>query len=220
MAQLFRPGANTIARMALWAIVLAPLATVLLMGALARSSYVTGQSETVEQPVPFSHQHHAGELGIDCRFCHQTVEAAAFAGMPSTKTCMACHSQIWTNAVMLAPVRQSLATGRPLVWNRVNNVPGYAYFDHHVHVRSGVACVECHGDVRTMALTRQVKPLTMGWCLDCHRDPLPRIVPPDRVFASDPHAALDADERRALAVQLRKVGREAFHLTDCSVCHR
>jgi hypothetical protein len=220
VAQLFRPGANTILRLALFAAVLGPLAGFVLLGVLVRSPFATGEGVTVDQPVPFSHQHHAGELGIDCRFCHQSVETAAFAGMPSTKTCMACHSQLWTNAAMLAPVRESMATGVPLVWNKVNRLPGYVYFDHHVHVRNGVPCVACHGDVRTMPLLRQAAPLTMGWCLDCHRNPAPHIVPPDRILASDSHAGLDAAERAALQAQLRKVGRDAQHLTDCSVCHR
>ncbi|MBA2934402.1 cytochrome c3 family protein [Sphingomonas sp. CGMCC 1.13654] len=186
MAQLFRPGANSIARIALLALILSPLGLVAVI-VLQHTGYITGQDRFVEQTVPFSHKHHAGELGIDCRFCHVGVETDAKATVPTTEVCMTCHSQIWTNAAMLAPVRDSFASGRPLVWSRVNRLPDYVYFDHHVHVNNGVPCAACHGDLRAMPLTAQAKPMTMQWCLDCHRDPERRLVPQDRITLSRPY---------------------------------
>ena len=216
MPQLFSPAADTIARTVLVALVLAPAVAFAAMWGWERSDYLTGRHLTVEQPVPFSHQHHVGELGIDCRYCHASVENSRFAGMPSSHVCMSCHSQIWTNAAMLAPVRESLATGRPLRWNRVNNLPDYVYFDHSVHVKNGVPCEACHGRVHEMPLMRQAAPLTMGWCVSCHKDPNPRLVSPERVFDTrlgEPDDPLDA---------ARKYVRHAHTrgLTDCSVCHR
>ena len=218
MAQLFRPGADVLARLLLVAL---PLAPFLLAGSFyvyAASPYHTGQGVTAEQPVPFSHQHHVGELGVDCRFCHATVETSRFAGMPSTRTCMSCHSQIWTNAQMLEPVRESLATGAPLRWARVNRLPDYVYFDHSVHVAKGVACASCHGPVHEMALMRQAEPLTMKFCLDCHRDPGPRLGERAQVFDTALRPAPNglAEARRYLAAY----GVHPQHLTDCAVCHR
>ena len=220
MAQLFRPGANTIARVALVLLVLGPLAVLALAIGLQHTGYVTDQGRFVEQVVPFSHKHHAGELGIDCRFCHVGVETGAQATVPTTEVCMTCHSQMWTNAAMLAPVRQSFASGRPLVWSRVNRVPDYVYFDHHVHVNNGVPCAACHGDLREMPLTRQAKPMTMQWCLDCHRNPEKRLVPQDRVLLSHPYdRAIPADELQRIHAHVLAVQRTR-KLTDCSTCHR
>lgn len=220
MAQLFRPGANTLARLLVAGAVLGVPLLLLLAGIVARSDATTGEGRIVEQPVPFSHQHHAGELGIDCRYCHTGVEKAAFAGIPPTHTCMTCHSQLWTQAELLAPVRESMAKRQPLRWNRVNDLPDYAYFDHHVHVRNGVPCAACHGDVRRMPLTRQAAPLTMQWCVECHRDPEQRIVAPSRVYDSAPYVdRTDADRRFAHARMVALMHR-SLKLTDCSVCHR
>lgn len=220
MAQLFRPGANTLARLALAGIVLVPLLVWITVGAVARSGTVTGEGRFVEQQVPFSHQHHAGDLGIDCRYCHTGVEKTARAVVPPTHTCMTCHSQLFTNAELLAPVRQSLATRTPLAWARVNRLPDYAYFDHHVHVSNGVPCAACHGQTRRMPLTRQAAPLSMGWCLDCHRRPEDRIVSPARVYEDDPYEErTPADRAYAKAAMLRIVhaGRK---LDECATCHR
>ena len=220
MAQLFRPGSNTLARLLLGGIVVGPLVLLLLGMTIVRSGYVTGQGRFVDQPVPFSHQHHAGTLGIDCRYCHTGVETQANAVVPPTHTCMTCHSQLWTNAKMLAPVRESLASGHPLAWNKVNRLPQYVYFDHHVHVQNGVPCAACHGDVRRMPLTRQAAPMTMGWCLDCHRSPAQHIVAPAREFEGDPYQGRSADDRafaRAVMAHIIASGRV---LTDCSTCHR
>ncbi len=221
MAQLFRPGADVALRLALMAMVCAPFLLVGGLYAFASSPYHTGASETVQQRVPFSHQHHAGDLGIDCRYCHTGVETGRIAGIPPTSTCMTCHSQVWTNAALLAPVRESLAHGAPLPWVRVNNLPDYVYFDHGIHVAKGVGCSECHGRMDRMALTRQIAPLTMGFCLDCHRDPAPRLRPVGAEFDMAWTPPANGAERQALARHLMAVNRvHTAGLTDCATCHR
>ena len=219
MSQLFRPGANTLVRVALLAVFLVPMLLLLVGAAITRSGNVTGEGRFIDQPVPFSHQHHAGELGIDCRYCHTGVENAAYAGVPPMHTCMSCHSQLWTNAAMLAPVRESLASGRPIAWQRVNRLPDYVYFDHHAHVNNGVPCAACHGDMRRMPLTRQASPMTMGWCLDCHRSPGDRIVAPAKVYADAPYEERSDDDRRAARAALARIAHAGRKLTDCSTCH-
>ena len=220
MAQLFRPGANTWLRLLLVAAFLLPAIAMLIGGAVQRSGLSTGQDSFVEQPVPFSHQHHAGDLGIDCRYCHTGIEKGASATVPPTHTCMTCHSLLYTDAPMLAPVRESLASGHPLVWNRVNRLPDYVYFDHHVHVNNGVPCAACHGDLRRMPLTRQTAPLTMGWCLDCHRAPEDRIVAKARIFESAPYDNRTAQDRAAARATMIRIAHQGRRLTDCSTCHR
>ena len=220
MAQLFRPGANTWVRVFLAFAFSAPFMALLLGGAVARGGAGTGEGRFVEQPVPFSHQHHAGELGIDCRYCHTGVERAANAAVPPTHTCMTCHSQLWTNAEMLAPVRESLASGRPLAWRRVNRLPDYVYFDHHAHVNNGVPCAACHGATRRMPLTRQAAPMTMGWCLDCHRSPEDRIVAADRVQDDFPYQQRRPADRAAARAAIIRIAQSGRNLTDCSTCHR
>jgi hypothetical protein len=220
LAQLFRPGANSIARVALCLLVLSPLALLALAVLLQHTGYVTAQDRAFEQTVPFSHKHHAGELAIDCRFCHVGVDTGANATFPTTEVCMTCHSQMWTNAAMLAPVRQSFATGQPLIWSRVNRLPDYVYFDHHVHVKNGVPCAACHGDLRSMPLTVQARPMTMQWCLDCHRDPEKRLVPSERVTLSHPYDdAIDPAETQRIHAHVMALQRTR-KLTDCSTCHR
>lgn len=192
MAQVFHPRANALARTLIIAIGLAIAAALFIAVNLANSPYATGVHSTPQQPVPFSHEHHVNGLGIDCRYCHAFVEKSAFAGLPSTKTCMTCHSQLWTQAPMLEPVRESLLEQKPLRWVRVHDLPDYVYFNHSAHVTRGVDCEACHGKVDLMPLTRQTQPLTMGWCLDCHRNA--------NVFA-----------QTTLSTR---------QLTDCYVCHR
>src|SRR5690349_9841428 len=183
MAQIFRPRADAIARAALVGLAVAPVLLVGLGYTIMRSPYVTEQNVTREQPVPFSHQHHVGQLGIECRYCHTSVAKARFAGIPPTETCMTCHSQIWTNAGMLAPVRASLAENRPLRWQRVHNLPDYVYFDHSVHVTNGVGCSTCHGRVDQMPLMRQAAPLRMAWGLNSPPNPAPNLGPREATFA-------------------------------------
>jgi hypothetical protein len=218
MAQLFRPGANSIAVAVIVAVFAVPAAAVALAYFIWQSPYATDQDLTRAQPVPFSHAHHVGDLGLDCRMCHTGVEKAAFAGIPTAHVCMTCHSQIWTNAQMLAPVRASYASGVPLHWERVNRVPDYVFFDHSIHVAKGIGCAVCHGPVQKMALMRQAQPLTMGWCLECHRHPDRYIRPKDQVFNMNWTASPDqAEEGRKLILQYLI---HSEHLTDCSTCHR
>ncbi|WP_245413512.1 cytochrome c3 family protein [Mangrovicella endophytica] len=218
MAQVFRERANLFMRLGLLGLAILPGSLGLLGFSYYRSSAYTGVGRYVEQPVPFSHRHHAGELGIDCRYCHTGVEKAAFADLPPTETCMTCHSQIWTNAAMLAPVRKSLADNRPLRWQRVTSLPDYVYFDHSVHVSNGVGCSSCHGDVAAMPLMAKAEPMTMGWCLDCHRDPAAKLRPEEAIF--DMRWQPPADQPAKGRALLAHYGTRAEHLTDCSVCHR
>jgi Cytochrome c7 and related cytochrome c len=218
MAQLFRPSANTFARVALMSILALPILVIGSGYALMRSPYVTGQSITLNQPVPFSHAHHVGQIGLDCRYCHTSVETSAFAGMPPTTTCMTCHSRLFTNVAMLAPVRGSLADNVPIRWTRVNRLPDYVYFDHSIHIAKGVGCSTCHGDVASMPLMRQAAPLTMGWCLDCHRNPAPNLRPPDKIFNMQWTPPNDRDDQSKRLLVAYHIDTE--HLTDCSRCHR
>jgi hypothetical protein len=183
---------------------------------LWRSSYTTRVGTVLPQPVPFSHQHHSGELGIDCRFCHSTVERAAAAGMPPTETCMTCHSQIWAGAPVLEPVRRSYASAVPLRWTRVYDLPGFAYFDHSIHVRKGIGCRNCHGAVDEMPLTYSAKDFSMQSCLECHREP-ERFVGARRDVFRGRGAPPSVEEGRAL-VRLYQI--QTHQLADCSICHR
>ncbi len=169
-----------------------------------------------EQPVLFSHQLHAGELRIDCRNCHASVETSAFAGMPSTETCLACHSQLLTGAPALKPVMASDTRRVPLQWNRVTQLPDHVYFDHSIHVNKGVGCTSCHGEVGNMKLTAQSEPLTMRWCLDCHRNPGPRLRPSSEVFAA---TSPSVRPRGPQADLLRIDHIHPEILTNCSTCH-
>lgn len=217
MAQLFPRAYNTIAP----AILVGVLVVLGFVGLCAYeiywSPYLTNVKIPITQPVPFSHQHHVGGLGIDCRYCHTGVEKASFAGLPPTHTCMTCHSQLWTEAPVLAEVRQSLTTGLPIRWNRVNNVPDYVYFDHHIHVTKGVGCVSCHGRVDEMALTWKSETLYMKWCLECHRHPETKIRDRSQVVdlaSPDPSAAQGEQRMKEYDV------RSPQFLLDCSNCHR
>ena len=218
-AQVFGPGATSLAR---FGILFAIAGLGLLFVALelyARSPYVTGVGVPVDQPVPFSHKHHVGDDGLDCRYCHTTVESSAFAGMPSSQTCMNCHSQIWAGSPVLEPVRQSVATGIPLQWNRVTQVPGFVYFDHSIHVQKGVGCASCHGQVDQMPLTTQVASLHMEWCLDCHRQPERFVRPREQVFNMTWDPADEGTDQETLGRRLMREYK-IQRLTSCSTCHR
>lgn len=178
----FHRGTNALARLVIFGGVLLIAGASWVAGAVWRASYVTEQGIVRQQPVPFSHQHHVSGLGIDCRYCHASVEIAAYAGMPPTSTCMNCHSAMWTDSPMLEPVRESYRTGQPIVWTRVYNLADFVYFNHSAHVRNGIGCSSCHGRVDLMPLMWQAVPLTMQWCIDCHRDPDAQLRPNDQIF--------------------------------------
>ena len=172
----------------------------------------------VEQAVPFSHKHHVGDVGIDCRYCHTSVERSAFAGLPATHTCMTCHSQLFTDSPMLAPVVTSFADGKPLRWNRVHDLPDFVYFNHSIHIAKGIGCATCHGAVDRMPLTWRTASLEMQWCLDCHRAPEKYVRPREHVFDMDWQAA-----EGQVASGKALVARNHIHtasLADCSICHR
>ena len=218
MAQIFRPRANTIVRIVLIGLLLLPFLAIGIGMAYVRSPYLTLQEVPLAQPVPFSHQHHVGGLGIDCRYCHITVEFTEFAGLPATEVCMTCHSQLWTQAQLLEPVRDSLRDGIPIRWNRVHDLPDFVYFNHSAHVNNGVGCVSCHGRVDQMPLTWKAESLQMSWCLDCHRNPGPRLRPPEYIYDLDWRPPRN---RQILAEQLLEFyGVHVGQLTDCSICHR
>lgn len=218
MAQIFHPSMRVVSR----ASILASLIVIGFIGWVGwdwyRSGYFTGVNVPVEQPVPFSHEHHVNGLGISCGYCHTSVEKAAFAGIPPTHTCMTCHSQIWTGAPMLEPVRASYRTQKPLEWVRVHDLPDFAYFNHSIHVNKGMACQVCHGDVNIMPLTWKSSTLQMAWCLDCHRAPEEYIRPVEEIYNFDYKPPAD---QIAFGKELvKKYNVQVKQLTDCSICHR
>jgi len=192
MAALFPPWANTVYRAVLAAGLVGATVVVAAPMVLARTSYVTGEDQPIEQPIEFDHRHHARDDGIDCLYCHPGAERTAHAGIPTTETCMGCHGQVWNQSPLLEPVRRSYFSGEPIRWRRVYDLPDFVYFHHGVHVQAGVACARCHGDVANMPRVYRAAPLTMTWCLDCHRDPPGPAHP----------------------------GRRVTAITTCSACHR
>lgn len=215
MPQIFHPSMNTISRVSIFGAVFFLLAAGGLLTAVVRSPFVTEAGVVRDQPVPFSHAHHVGDVGIDCRYCHRSVETEAFAGIPSTEVCMDCHSQLWNESPMLEPVRESYRTGRPLKWTRVHDLPDFAYFNHSIHVKQGVGCETCHGEVDEMPLMYREETLYMQWCLDCHRHPEEYVRPPEAVFTMhwEPDAATPSGEE---LVAMHSIESK----TDCSTCHR
>ena len=215
MGQVFHPRFGLYVQLVLLAVLLS-----LVGGALiwrASTSEPHGVGEAVEQPVPFSHKHHVGDDGIDCRYCHSSVETSAFAGIPPLSTCMTCHSQLYTDTAALKPVVDSWRHGVALHWQRVHQLPDFVYFNHSIHVAKGVGCVTCHGRVDRMPLTWRAKPLSMQWCLDCHRAPQKYLRPRDKVF----DMAWQAKDQAALGMALvRRYRIDTRRLSDCSVCHR
>ena len=208
MGQIFHPSLNTISRLTIFGGVALVAILLSAWAAIMRSPYVNEVGVAREQPVPFSHKHHVAGLGIDCRYCHTSVEESRFAGIPPTSTCMTCHSQVWNTAPMLEPVRASFKDDRSIEWVRVHDLPDFAYFDHSVHVTAGVGCESCHGRVDRMPLTWRVNSLDMEWCLECHRHPEKNLRPREYVFEmgyTGPIAERSIDERR---------------ITNCSACHR
>ncbi|TPI21007.1 cytochrome c3 family protein [Mesorhizobium sp. B4-1-1] len=218
MPQIFSKNANGVARFVIWGSCAVLLIAAAIGTILPRSDLVTGVGEPLAQPVPFSHKHHVGQLGIDCRYCHNGVETSSSAGLPATEVCMTCHSQLFTNAAMLAPVRTSLASGKPIEWQRVNSVPDFVFFNHAIHINKGVACETCHGEVDQMPLTMRAHTLSMEWCLGCHRNPRPNLRPPRDVFLTHWQPPEDIAEIRRQLIGMLDIHPET--MTDCYVCHR
>jgi hypothetical protein len=232
MSQIFHRSTNTLARATIFGAVFVVAALIGIGYEVQASPYVTWEGVRKPQPVPFSHQHHVTGLGIDCRYCHTSVETSSFAGIPPTKTCMNCHSQIWTNAALLEPVRASYKSGESLQWTRVNTLPDFVYFNHSIHVTKGVGCNTCHGPVDRMPLMYQQESLQMEWCLGCHRATEKVLRPRDQVFnmryqqptsakpvTVDGHDYIDQIEL-GTALQKKYNVRAVKDITTCSTCHR
>jgi hypothetical protein len=219
MAQIFHRSSNAISRVSILGAVCVAAALGYLAWAVTQSPYLTEVNVAREQPVPFSHKHHVADDGIDCRYCHTSVEKSSFAGLPSTQVCMSCHSQLWVNSPMLEPVRASYQSDKSLAWTRVNALPDFAYFDHSIHINKGVGCTTCHGPVGEMPLTWRANTLYMRWCIDCHKHPERYVRRREDVFKAD--YRLPQDEL-ALGRQLVKEYKikDARQLTDCYTCHR
>jgi hypothetical protein len=216
MPQIFRRSANTLSKVSLAAMVLLAGGLIGVAMLIGRSSYATRAHEYVEQPVQFSHLHHVLDDGIDCRYCHTSVESSSFAGIPPTKTCMNCHSQIWRSAPILEPVRASFREDRPMQWIRVHDLPDFVYFNHSVHVKKGIGCETCHGRVDQMPLMRQENSLQMEWCLNCHRNPQDYVRPRSEIFSMGyrpPRPQSEEGPRLVAAYDIKPS-------TDCSTCHR
>lgn len=215
MAQIFSPRAGLYAKLVLLGGIAIIAAGVLVWRAATGAPHAV--NTPVEQPVPFSHKHHVGDDGIDCRYCHTSVETEATAGIPPISTCMTCHSQLYTDQKALAPIVRSWESGVALHWQRVHDLPDFVFFNHSIHIAKGVGCEECHGRVDKMPLTARVAPLSMAWCLDCHRDPAPHLRPRDEVF----DMSWRADNREALGTDLMvRYHIRTAKLTECSTCHR
>lgn len=215
MAQIFPPWANKAPAYAAGIAALAAIVVPLFVWYYFSPKY-TDVGYQPRQPVPYSHKLHVGELGLDCRYCHAGVEVAAIASVPPTKVCMNCHKLVKSDSELLAPIRASFQSGTPMRWVRIHKIPEYAYFDHSVHIGAGVGCSSCHGDIAQMEEVQQAKPLSMGWCLDCHRNPDPYLRPPDQIFVTDWQPP---EDQLAFAEQVRQT-RKIAPPEDCSACHR
>lgn len=217
MAQIFKPRSNTIARATIMG---AGSFIVVLASAwdgIFWSPYTTRVNIPLDQPVPFSHRHHVQQDGIDCRYCHTSVEKSAFAGVPDTETCMTCHSQLFNGAPLLAPIRQSLASDTPLRWNRVTKLPDFVFFNHSIHVAKGIGCASCHGPVNEMPLTWKAQTMYMKFCLHCHRNPQDYIRPRDEVFNM---LWKYPPNQRMLGRALLFDNKVSTNIIDCGTCHR
>lgn len=239
MPQLFRPSTNTFAQLAIGGIAAAPLVVMVALSQWTRSPHVTGVGTPMEQPVAFSHEHHVNELGLDCRYCHTSVETSAKAGYPATHTCMSCHSQVWNNSPLLEPVRESYEKNVPLKWTAVNKLPDFVYFNHSIHIKRGVNCNNCHGPIQAEQMAAKGRSFQMRWCLECHRNPEKYVSEPNFVFdfyekvRRDPKSltaeeqilmqgeqyARKPDELRKGQELVKKYHIKKEQLTDCAVCH-
>ncbi len=232
MPQIFHRSSNTIAKVSIVLVLALVGGSLFAALELQRSPYYSWRDVAREQPVPFSHQHHVAGLGIDCRYCHTSVETSNFAGIPPTKTCINCHQQIWTNAPLLEPVRESYRSGQSIKWTRVNAVPDFVYFDHSIHINKGVGCNECHGQVDKMPLMRAANTMQMEWCLTCHRAPEKVLRPREEVLNMEyqqPSVGRPVTvngqkftDQASLGNYLKKEYhlRSVWDITSCNTCHR
>jgi hypothetical protein len=222
MPQIFHHSTNALAKITIYGAIFVGVAALWATVELNRSSWNTGQWLERQQPVQFSHKHHVGDDGIDCRYCHTSVETSASAGLPSTTTCMNCHKQIWSDSPYLEPVRASFRTGKPIEWFRVHDLPDYVYFNHSIHVNKGVGCSTCHGKVDEMPIAYQASTLQMEWCLDCHRHPEKFVREKENVFdmkwRPENKNAEEIKYGQELLARYKIQGKEV--LTSCSTCHR
>jgi len=216
MAQIFQRSTNTISRVSIYGAVILIAVLGYAANLVNGTAYVTEVHNARPQPVPFSHKHHVGEMGLDCRYCHTSVEESSSAGMPPTQTCMACHSQIWTNAAILEPVRASYRDSTPISWTRVNALPDFVYFNHSIHVAKGVGCTTCHGPVGEMNITWRENSLYMRWCLECHNAPEKYLRPKSEVFNAFYQPPSDQETLGNKLMIEYKVQK----LTNCTTCHR
>ncbi len=219
MAQVFGPWANTVAKLSIVLGVFFVAAALATLDTIHRSSYVRLTGVARPQPVAFSHKHHAN-MGIDCRYCHTTVEEEAFANIPPTSVCMTCHTMVWADSPALEPVIESYETGEPIKWKRVHDLPDHVYFDHSAHVNKGIGCATCHGRVDEMPLVWKEQPLFMKWCLECHREPEQFIRPREEVFNMAYESPKDQHELGEHLVEEYEVKTHNHRLMDCWICHR
>ena len=218
MAQIFPESANWASKASILAGLLLAATVLGVLLNINRIHYVNRVNIALDQPVPFSHKHHVTGLGIDCRYCHTSVEHGAFAGIPPTETCMTCHSQIWTEAPNLEPVRTSWRENKPIEWNRVHDLPDFVYFNHSIHLAKGVGCQTCHGQVDQMPLMWKVNSLNMEWCIECHKNPEKFVRPKEQVFSMTYRKPNNQEELGAQLVADYNIQTE--QLLNCSVCHR
>ena len=216
MSQIFHRSTNTIARVSIFGAAFIVAGLLGLFDEINRSPWMTEARVARDQPIQFSHERHVAGNGIDCRYCHTSVEESSFAGIPPTKTCMNCHSEIFARSPYLEPVRESFRSDRSIEWTRVHDLPDFVYFNHSIHVNKGVGCTTCHGQVDRMPLMWQEKSLQMEWCIDCHRNPEQYVRPRSAVFSVDyvaPSDQLELGRRLVAQYNIQK-------LTSCSTCHR
>ena len=222
MAQLFPRGSNAYARISIVVVLVVVGTGLTILLNTNRLHYTTDVQVAKKQPVPFSHKHHVAGVGLDCRYCHTSVEESSFANIPPVETCMTCHSQIWTESPLLEPIRESYRTGNPIEWVRIHDLPDFVYFNHSIHVHKGIGCQTCHGQVDQMPLMWKVNTLNMEWCLECHREPEKYVRPREEVF----NMVWKPMDDRGHAVSQAVLGAQLVQdyninpSTDCSTCHR
>ncbi len=226
MPQIFHRSSNSIVNVVIVGVIIIVAGVLTVILNINRTPYISKRSLAEVQPVPFSHDHHVRGIGIDCRYCHASVETGSFAGIPATRTCMTCHSQIWTEAPMLEPVRESFKNDKPLAWVRIHDTPDFVYFNHSIHINKGVACVTCHGPVDRMPLMWKQNTLNMEWCINCHRHPERQIGPREAVFLTKEKGdemlkKLAGEDKNVDEVRLRLAKEyNVVSKMDCSTCHR